>query len=155
MNGMKSFARSVKTNSFLQVFVGGIYVYAGLGKVFFPAYFGRALTEYKLIPSILHSSIRTVLPWVELVFGILLLMNMLPRISSIVLGLLTAAFMLTIGTHIMMGIRINDCGCFAQAVVVSKSIKSRYYEIGLIIRNMVILILCIKINGYEKIKVKA
>jgi uncharacterized membrane protein YphA (DoxX/SURF4 family) len=152
---LRHFLGSNKTISVLQVILGGVYLYAGLSKVFFPGHFSRALSGYKLIPQILHPAIRNVLPWVELVFGILLLMNLYSKLSSIILGLLTAAFILTIAAHLVMGVRISDCGCFSQALIVSKTVKSQYYELGLIIRNIFLLLLCVLINRYDEKKMTA
>jgi len=134
----------------IEVIIGGIFIYAGLGKIIYSSYFVSSLDKYRLIPEIFHSPISIIIPLIEIVFGLLLLLNIEPSIDSIVLGLLTMSFTVIIGLHYIMGIRIDDCGCFTQAIITPKAITRKYYEIGLMVRNVFIIMMCVIIYKYSK-----
>lgn len=96
-----------------QVILGGIFVYASIGKILRPASFSVAISNYKLLPHFLVKPVAIILSGTELTFGITLLLGVGIRISAIFLSSLLLIFIAAIFISIIRGLNI-DCGCFEK-----------------------------------------
>ena len=95
----------------LRLVVGGIFVYAGVVKIFDPAKFANDVANYQLLPSALVNFVAITLPWVETVVGILMVMGFwLPGSALVITGLM-GVFLVAIGQALARGLDIR-CGCF-------------------------------------------
>jgi uncharacterized membrane protein YphA (DoxX/SURF4 family) len=134
--------KTQKIQTIAQVILGGIFIFASLGKVFQTEAFGETIANYKILSPSLVKIAAMVLPWVELIFGVLLILNLIPRISASVLSPLLVIFIVAIGINIFRGIDI-DCGCILKLMAHSgystsdSSIASMWYAI---IRDIFLLI---------------
>ena len=93
-----------------RIFLGLLFVVASYDKILSPWNFGRAIYVYKILPGYLVSPLAASMPWVELIAGILLVVNRFARPAAVVVGGLIVVFLLAIGTVIARGMAI-DCGC--------------------------------------------
>ncbi len=134
--------KTQKVQIVAQVILGGIFIFAGLGKVTQTGAFEQAIANYKILSPALVKAAAVVLPWVELVFGVLLILNVVPRISASVLSSLLVVFIVAIGINIFRGIDI-DCGCILKLMTQSgtqdsnTSIAAMWYTI---IRDILLLV---------------
>ena len=64
-------------SSVVGLFLGGLFIYAGVQKDLAPYEFAEAILAYQLLPSTLVGLVAAILPWVEMVSG-----------SSLILGCL-------------------------------------------------------------------
>lgn len=91
--------------------VGGVLLIAGLLKVVDVTGMQVALNAYELFPFPVVSVLSYVIPWTEVIVGVLLVLGLFTRVSAIVSGLLFAAFIVGIAQAWARGLTL-DCGCF-------------------------------------------
>ena len=94
--------------------LGGIFIYASLDKIGHPLEFARIIRNYHVLPEFLVTLPALVLPWVELLAGVLLIAGIWPRSAAWLLSLLLLAFILALGVNAVRGIDIS-CGCFSTS----------------------------------------
>ncbi len=137
--------KSVQTIS--AFILGGIFIYASVYKVLDPHEFARTINNYKLLPNNVVPIVTFVLAWTELIFGILLILGIYPRVIATVFSLLLVIFMAAYTINLARGLDIN-CGCFSQIINPSSYISGEL----VIIRDIVMLIPGIIIILYGKRK---
>jgi uncharacterized membrane protein YphA (DoxX/SURF4 family) len=84
---------------------------AGWLKIFTPAKSQMAVRAYEVLPIWLANFLGIALPWLEVGFGILLIIGVAVRLSAIVGGGLMLLFIAAISQAWVRGLSI-DCGCF-------------------------------------------
>ncbi len=102
-------ARAVLTA--LRMGLGLLFVYASLDKIWEPGAFAEAIYNYRLLPDVFLHGAAILLPWVELVTGLLLVLNRFPRTSSLLAGSMLLVFTLAVASALARGLNFN-CGCF-------------------------------------------
>lgn len=120
-----------------QFILGGIFIYASLGKIFYPMDFVSSIKNFRILPEFLVSATGYTLPWLELIFGVLLVMNVFKKLSAAVLSGLLVVFIIAIGSTLLRGIDI-DCGCFYRSVLQASEAKSNGFL--LILRDIFFLV---------------
>ncbi len=97
-----------------RLMLGGIFIYASIHKIIFPASFADAVFNYQILPDELINLTALILPWLELFAGILLVLNVwMPGASVIVTGLLFS-FACALTFNMARGLDIA-CGCFTTS----------------------------------------
>jgi putative oxidoreductase len=94
-----------------RLLLGGIFCYAAISKVTDVTAFAGQVANYQLFPYAWNFLVAATLPYVELLAGILLLLNTRVRPATLLLGGLTVLFMLVLLTAMARGLDV-DCGCF-------------------------------------------
>jgi uncharacterized membrane protein YphA (DoxX/SURF4 family) len=94
-----------------RLILAGVFLYAGAAKVGDLAASGRAVSAYQLLPADLARVVGAVLPFVELVLGVLLLAGLATRLAAVVAATLLVVFVAGIVSAWARGLAI-DCGCF-------------------------------------------
>ena len=94
-----------------RLFLGGVLLYAGAVKVGKPLTSERAVQAFEIFPMELAGWIGLVLPFVEIVLGVLLVLGLFTRPVAIASTLLMVAFIIGISQAWARGLTI-DCGCF-------------------------------------------
>jgi uncharacterized membrane protein YphA (DoxX/SURF4 family) len=103
----------------LALVVGGVFVYASLSKIADPQAFAKIVYHYQLIgPSaalgfVPANLLAVVLPWLELIAGVLLITSLWRREAAVVTAVMLAVFVVAVGSALARGIDIANCGCFA------------------------------------------
>ncbi len=89
-----------------------MFIYASLDKILHPAAFAEAVFNYQLLPAQLINLMALILPWLELILGVLLLSGI--WLSGAVLGvnLLMIIFLGALIINTARGLNIS-CGCFS------------------------------------------
>jgi len=116
-----------------RLLLGGVFIYASLDKIAHPADFARIIHNYKLFPAFSIYLAAAVVPWVEMIAGVLLVIGVFPRAAAGVLSLLLVIFAAALTINLVRGLDFN-CGCFS-ATAIGKS-----DPMGLIFRDLVLLI---------------
>lgn len=88
-----------------------VWLYAGGSKVGDLAGSGRAVNAYQVMPFDVAQVIGAMLPFVEVMVGLLLLAGLATRVAAVVSALLLVVFVAGIASAWARGLRI-DCGCF-------------------------------------------
>ncbi len=98
-----------------RVLIGVVFVFAGMSKLALPhAEVVAQMQQYTVIPRLLTPLIATVLPWVEVLSGAALLIGFLTTPAAWLVTVQLVSFCLLMIVVLMMGIEIEDCGCFGQ-----------------------------------------
>ena len=97
----------------LRVVLGAIFIYASWHKIMDPEEFARSIINYRILPAESVNLLAIVLPWLELVCGLLLLLGLFTGGSIVVVAFMMTVFLVAIGSALVRGIDIS-CGCFSS-----------------------------------------
>lgn len=118
--------------------LGGVWIAAGVSKVGDLAASGRAVVAYRLLPYDVATVVGVVLPFVEIMLGLLLVLGLATRLGAIVSAILLVSFIAGIASAWARGLRI-DCGCFGGGGELAANQRSEYFSET--IRDIVLLAL--------------
>ncbi len=94
-----------------RLLLGGLFLYAGAVKAADVTGFARTVAGYQLLPYALNYLVAATLPFVELLAGLLLLLERKVRGAALLLAFLTVAFIGALVSVLVRGLEV-DCGCF-------------------------------------------
>jgi len=97
--------------SLLRVALGAVFIVASLDKIQNPEAFATTIANYRLLPYTVINGMAIVLPWLEVVTGILLILGVWIKASTIIVWGLLFAFSIAISQALARGLDIS-CGCF-------------------------------------------
>lgn len=124
-----------------RIALGAIFVYASVGKILYPEAFAESVSNYHLVPMIFNNVIALVLPWVELVAGLMLLNGWKTQSSNFIIFLMLMMFSFGIFWAMVKGLDIN-CGCFSE--------EGRRVGLLTIVEELALILMCICIMLYDK-----
>ena len=118
MKSVKSFLLKGVTSPYLslifRIYIGWIFIYAGLSKMAEPLIFAESVANYQIIPYWGLNIVTIFLPWLELVCGFYLILGLRTKATASILSSLLFLFTLFIVINIFRGSQMN-CGCFDDA----------------------------------------
>jgi uncharacterized membrane protein YphA (DoxX/SURF4 family) len=122
----------------LRLLLGGYFLYAAVPKILDPAAFARVVYQWQVTPPVPSNVVAVVLPWVELVAGLLLIAGVWKREAAATIGLLLVVFLAAAASVMWRGIDVENCGCTSVAAQTEKSWTS---GVGwfLVVRNLLML----------------
>jgi len=125
----------------LRFIVGGFFVFASLDKLMNQEAFARAIYNYKFLPDIFINIFAIIIPYIELIGGLLLIAGIFKRGSSFLISFMLVIFIIALSQAYAKGLDIN-CGCFSLETVGQKDdILLRIVEdILLLIASIIIYI---------------
>jgi hypothetical protein len=95
----------------VQIALGAVFVASAIPKLLDPPAFAHMIYNYRLLPGTLVNALALVMPWIELLVGVLLVLGAWRREAALVAALLLVVFLGAIGWNLLRGHAI-DCGCF-------------------------------------------
>jgi len=104
----------IRNKQLLLVFrfvVGAVFIWSGIIKVIDPLLFAQDVANYRIFPQGLALLIALILPWIEILCGLLLVLGFWSRAASLLITGLLVAFLILLTTTIIRGIDVA-CGCF-------------------------------------------
>lgn len=106
---MTTWRRSLLTAS--RLLLGGVFLYAGAIKAANVTAFAGQIANYQILPYAFNYLAAALLPYVEILCGVLLVVHWRMRPALLVLGGLNLVFMAVLTSALLRGLDI-DCGCF-------------------------------------------
>ncbi len=91
-----------------------VFLYAGSMKAQDIVAFAGQIAQYQLLPYAWNYVVAGILPYLELLCGVLLLVNQRVRPATLVLFVLNLMFIAVLASAVIRGFDI-DCGCFNSA----------------------------------------
>jgi putative oxidoreductase len=95
--------------------LGTVFVLAGVAKLLDPATFAEQINYYHLSPWPLSASLAVFLPFLELISGVLLIVDKLVPGALLLLTAALLVFTFALISASVRGLDI-DCGCFGKAI---------------------------------------
>jgi uncharacterized membrane protein YphA (DoxX/SURF4 family) len=99
--------------SIIRIGLGTVFIYAGALKATTIVAFAGNIAAYQLLPYTANYVVAAVLPWLEIICGLLLIVGIRIRAASALIILLNAVFIVALSAALIRGLDI-DCGCFKQ-----------------------------------------
>ena len=97
--------------SVIRVLLGLVFLVYGLDKISQPDVFARSIANYRLLPEVFINLMAVVLPWIEVLCGLLLIFGQWIRSAALVSGFLLVVFVIAVSITLVRGLDIH-CGCF-------------------------------------------
>ena len=98
----------------LRLFLAVVFIYAGVGKILNPAAFAEDIDNYSMLPYLLVTIMAAIMPWVEVLCGLLLIFGKWIKGATLLLIAMNFVFIIAIGSALARGLDIS-CGCFAMS----------------------------------------
>jgi putative oxidoreductase len=95
----------------LRVAIGGIFIVAGASKVGNAAQFAAQIAGFRLLPEGVIAPLAVMLPYWEILLGVLVILGLFTRVAAWIAVLLLALFDLAIASAVVRGMSVS-CGCF-------------------------------------------
>ncbi len=113
--------------------LAAVFIYAGVVKANDIIAFAGQIANYQILPYTWNYLVASILPYLEMLCGILLLLNMRVRPAVLVLFVLNIIFMAVLLSAIIRGFDI-DCGCFKPGSANPTSpIAALWRDVGLLL----------------------
>jgi uncharacterized membrane protein YphA (DoxX/SURF4 family) len=96
----------------IRLLLGFVFVYASIDKIVHPGEFAQSIYNYRMMPHSTLNLMAIVMPWLELICGVLLAIGVLWRGSAFLIGFMLLVFIIAISTALLRGLDIS-CGCFS------------------------------------------
>ena len=127
-----------------RLILGGVLFAAGWLKIFTPAKSQMSVRAYEVLPISIANFLGIALPWLEVGFGILLILGIAVRLSATVGGGSMVVFIAAISQAWARGLSI-DCGCFGGGGTVDPS-ETKY--LSEILRDIGLALLALYLVRY-------
>lgn len=118
----------------LRLLMGGVFVYASIDKITRPQAFAETIFNYQILPDALVNGSALILPWLELLAGAALVLNIRPRAAVGWLNVLLVVFIAALSYNLARGMNV-ECGCFHAGTAVT----DQSYMIETILRDVALL----------------
>jgi protein-disulfide isomerase/uncharacterized membrane protein YphA (DoxX/SURF4 family) len=135
----------------VRLFLGVIWIWAGLAKLDSPREFVQAIRAYDATPEWLSKAMGYGLPMLEICLGVLLIVGVAVRIAAAVSAVLFAVFLIGVAEVAARDIKL-DCGCFGGGGLTT---GSTHYTLD-ILRDIGLLVLAayLVVRSYTRISIE-
>jgi len=97
----------------LRIYIGAIFVAASMYKINYPGEFAETIASYQIVPFWGVHLMALILPWTELICGLMLILGLRTRAAAFLTGSMLVVFSIAIVATLARGIPIG-CGCFTS-----------------------------------------
>jgi len=97
----------------LRLVLGMVFLVAAADKVANAEAFARSIANYRLLPVEVVNLVALVLPWLELLVGLMLVVGLRVRAAAVIASGLLLVFTVALVSALVRGLDIH-CGCFSQ-----------------------------------------
>ena len=117
-----------------RLILAAVFIYSGLIKIQDIVGFAGEIANYQLFPYAWNYLIAAILPYLELLCGVLLFLNRRVRPVVLILTAMNVVFIIALSSAIVRGLDIS-CGCFSPDEVTGSSslINALWRDVGLLV----------------------
>jgi putative oxidoreductase len=123
--------------------IGAVFIWSGIIKILDPLLFAQDVANYQSFPQSLSFLIALILPWIEILCGLMLVLGIWSRAAALMISGLLVAFLFLLVVTIIRGIDVT-CGCFGAL--------SHTVDYRLILLDSFLLFLSLNIYFYNRPK---
>jgi putative oxidoreductase len=126
----------------LRIFLGGVFIAAAMPKIIDVEAFAISIATYQLLPLPLINLQAIILPWLELITGVLLIVGYRCKAQALVINGMLVMFIVAIYIAMSKGIQAQ-CGCFgaeAEAAMNELTWKKIIEDIGWLLIGLNIML---------------
>lgn len=95
----------------IRLYIGGLFIYASMYKINYTAEFAETIANYQVVPYWAVNALAIVMPWLELISGLLLVAGIRSKAAAALISGLLALFTILVVVTLARNIPIG-CGCF-------------------------------------------
>jgi putative oxidoreductase len=128
----------------LRIYIGGIFIYASIHKIINPGSFALDIATYDILPLYLINIVAIILPYLEIVSGILIIIGPFQKEASILITGMMTVFLIALIIAIYKGIDAS-CGCFA-----SQSVEEDPISYKTVIRDTLWLLIALYVLFFDR-----
>ena len=125
-----------------RIFLGGVFIAAAIPKILDVEAFAISIATYQVLPLALVNLQAVVLPWLELITGVLLIVGLRTKAQALVINGMLVMFIVAIYLAMSRGIQAQ-CGCFgaeAEAAMNELTWKKIIEDTGWLLIGLYILL---------------
>jgi len=111
---MRRFMMQKPVNFWIRLILGAVFVIASVDKILHPAAFAKAIYNYQILPDAFINLTAIILPWLELLLGILLISGLWLPGAALLANLLLLVFFGALLFNVARGLDVH-CGCFSTS----------------------------------------
>lgn len=97
----------------MRLYLGLVFIWACVHKIADPGAFAVDIATYDMLPLVLINPLAIVLPWVELVAGVLFVIGYRARAAAFLISAMMVMFLVAVSSALARGLEAS-CGCFAS-----------------------------------------
>ena len=97
-----------------RLYLGFVFLYACWHKIADPSAFALDVATYQILPLSLVNLAALVLPWVELLAGVMIVVGFRTRAAALLIAGMMVVFIAALGWALHLGLDMS-CGCFASS----------------------------------------
>jgi len=109
--------KNILNNEWIQLvarlILGFFLIAAGVSKIPEPELFAIEIGNYKIMPELIVNLSAMILPWFELLCGMMLIFGLRLKAGSLAAGAMMFVFIIAVGSAMARGLDIN-CGCYSK-----------------------------------------
>jgi uncharacterized membrane protein YphA (DoxX/SURF4 family) len=113
-SAMRQFILGKPATFLIRLILGAVFVLASVDKIIHPAAFAQAIYNYQILPDVLINLTAIILPWLELLLGIMLIAGLWLPGATVLVNLLLLAFFAALVFNVARGLNVH-CGCFTTS----------------------------------------
>jgi uncharacterized membrane protein YphA (DoxX/SURF4 family) len=130
-----------KIQFLFRLILGAVFIWAGVVKIAAPLDFAQDVANYQFFPEAVSFFLALILPWIEVLCGLLIIAGLMTRSSALILSVLLVGFLGLIVITMARGIDV-ECGCFGSL--------GRKVDFKLLLTDVGLLFLSLNVLFYRK-----
>jgi len=131
----------------LRKFLGVVFIVSGEAKMWDIYGFSRVVSGYRFLPESLIVPVSIIVPFAEFVFGLMLLLNLNPRVASLSLLMMVVMFSILSAVRYFSG-DISDCGCFGK--LIHRSVDWKFFTENIMLIGGLVVIIIKTTNNHKQ-----
>ena len=111
---MKTFFKIISspiTLGIFRVLLGLLFIISSISKIQTPAKFMDSIDAYKIVPESLVYTMAMVVPWLQILAGMMFILDIYSQSAALILSGLLTAYIIAIAQAFARGFSM-ECGCF-------------------------------------------